>query len=197
MDQAEGRDRTAVCDMLESSAAAILACQPLADDIVEAARMIADALDAGHKLLTCGNGGSAADAQHFAGELVGRFLSSRSERAPRPAFALSADTSVLTCIGNDYGYDEVFARQVRGLAQPGDVLVGISTSGASANVVRAFEVAEPGVLKIAICGTGGPLANQADLALCVPFGGTAQIQAAHIAIIHAICMVLEQHFAKT
>jgi D-sedoheptulose 7-phosphate isomerase len=167
----------------------------MADDVVSVAHTIADAFASGHKLLVCGNGGSAADAQHFAGELIGRFLSSASERAPRPAIALSADSAVLTCIANDYGYDEVFARQVRGLAQAGDVLVGISTSGSSANVLRAFQAAPSGVTRIALCGRTGPLANLADLALCVPAEGTAPIQAAHIAIIHAICMVLEARFA--
>jgi D-sedoheptulose 7-phosphate isomerase len=102
---------------------------------------------------------------------------------------------VLTCIANDYAFEEVFARQVRGLAQSGDVVVAISTSGSSPNVVRALEAAPRGVVKIALCGPGGQLAERADLALCVPFDGTAAIQAAHIAIIHAICMVLEARFA--
>jgi D-sedoheptulose 7-phosphate isomerase len=184
-----------VYDMLQGSAAAVQACLLLADRITDAAHLIADAFEGGHKLLVCGNGGSAADAQHFAGELMGRFLSSASARAPRPAIALTADTAVLTCIGNDYAFDDVFARQVRGLAQPGDVLVGISTSGASPNVRRAFAAAPPGVLKIALTGPGGDLAQEADLALGVPFEGTAPIQAAHIAIIHAVCAVLEARFA--
>jgi D-sedoheptulose 7-phosphate isomerase len=189
--------RSLVTDMLQASAAAIQACDLLADDIVRMANQLADAFDSGHKLLVCGNGGSAADAQHFAGELLGRFLCSASARAPRPAIALTADSTVLTCIGNDYGYDDVFARQVEGLAQPGDVLVGISTSGSSPNVLRAFAAARPGVLKVALCGPGGALAESADLALRVPFEGTAAIQAAHIAIIHAVCMVLEDRFAST
>src|ERR671930_115778 len=127
--------------MLEASTDAVRACLAIADDVAEAGRRIGDALDAGGKVLICGNGGSAADAQHFAGELLGRFLSSASARAPRPAIVLTADTAVQTCIGNDYAFDDVFARQVRGLAQPGDVLVGISTSGASPNVRRAFAAA--------------------------------------------------------
>jgi D-sedoheptulose 7-phosphate isomerase len=185
---------TLVAEMLTASAAAIQASQALEPQIVQVAERIADAFDADHKLLICGNGGSAADAQHFAGELLGRFLAVNTLRAPRPAIALSADSAVLTCIGNDYGYDDIFARQVRGLAQPGDVLVGISTSGTSPNVVRAFEAAGPDVLKIALCGPSGHLAGMADLALAVPYAGTAPIQAAHIAIIHAICMVLEERF---
>jgi D-sedoheptulose 7-phosphate isomerase len=181
--------------MLERSAAAVQRSLSLSDQIAGVAQRIADAFDAGHKLLVCGNGGSAADAQHFAGELMGRFLSSASGRAPRPAIALTADTAVMTCIGNDYAFDEVFARQVQGLAQAGDVLVGISTSGSSPNVLRAFAAAPDGVLKIALTGPGGELATEADQALQVPFEGTAAVQAAHIAIIHAICAVLEMRFA--
>jgi phosphoheptose isomerase len=190
--------RAAVSDMLEGSAAAIQACQALVDQITAAAERIGDAFEGGHKLLLCGNGGSAADAQHFAGELMGRFLASASERAPRPAIALSTDTSVLTCIANDYTYADVFARQVRGLGQPGDILLGITTSGSSPNVLRAFEVAGSlDVFRVALCGPGGRIAELADLALCVPYAGTAAIQAAHVAIIHAMCMVLEDRFAAT
>lgn len=181
--------------MLDRSAGAIVACRGMTAIITAAADGIAQAFAQGHKLLVCGNGGSAADAQHFAGELMGRFLASASERGPRPAIALSADSAVLTCIGNDYAFEEVFARQVRGLAQPGDVVMAISTSGSSPNVVRALEAAPRGVAKMALCGPGGPLAERADLALCVPYDGTAAIQTAHIAIIHAICMVLESRFA--
>jgi D-sedoheptulose 7-phosphate isomerase len=187
-------DVTAIQEMLEQSADAVRESLRLSDAIAAVAHRIADAFDAGHKLLVCGNGGSAADAQHFAGELMGRFLSSASGRAPRPAIALTADTAVMTCIGNDYAFDEVFARQVQGLAQPGDVLVGISTSGSSPNVLRAFAAAPEGVVKIALTGPGGELADEADLALQVPFSGTAPIQAAHIAIIHAMCGVLELRF---
>ena len=187
----------AVLWILQASADAIRACDALSDDIDAAANVIGDALDRGYKLLVCGNGGSAADAQHFAGELMGRFLASASDRAPRPAIALSADSAVMTCIGNDYGYEDVFARQVRGLARSGDVLVGISTSGNSQNILRAFDAAEAGVIKIALCGPGGTLAEKADFVLPVPFEGTAPIQAAHIAIIHAICTVLEARFAAT
>jgi D-sedoheptulose 7-phosphate isomerase len=189
--------RSLVSDMLQASAAAVVACEALSDEISAVANRLADAFDRGNKLLVCGNGGSASDAQHFAGELMGRFLCSASSRAPRPAIALTADSTVLTCIGNDYGYDDVFARQVLGLGQPGDVLVGISTSGSSRNVIRAFEVAKPGVSKVALCGPGGSLADLADTAIKVPYEGTAAIQAAHIAIIHAICMVLEERFAST
>jgi D-sedoheptulose 7-phosphate isomerase len=191
--------RALVTAMLDDSAAAIQACHALTDEIAAVAERIANAYENGHKLLVCGNGGSAADAQHFAGELMGRFVASRSERAPRAAVALTADSAVMTCIANDYEFADVFARQVRGLAQPGDVLVGISTSGTSTNVVRAFEAAPPGVVKLALCGRGGmdgDISNLADLALRVPFDGTAAIQAAHIAIIHALCLVLEERFKE-
>jgi len=188
-------DTAAVLGVLDRSAAAIVACRGLAENITTVADVLAQAFAQGHKLLVCGNGGSAADAQHFAGELMGRFLASASERGPRPVIALSADGAVLTCIANDYAFDEIFARQVRGLAQPGDVVMAISTSGSSTNVVRALEAAPSKVIKMALCGPRGPLAEHADLALCVPFDGTAAIQAAHIAIIHAICMVLESRFA--
>jgi D-sedoheptulose 7-phosphate isomerase len=186
----------AVLSMLDESAAAIAACHALADEITRVAECIADALRDGHLVLVCGNGGSAADAQHFAGELMGRFLASRSERAPRPAVALTADSAVLTCIANDYSYEDIFARQVRGLARAGDVVFGISTSGASPNVLRALQAAPRGAHTIALCGRGGPIADCAELAIKVPYQGTAPIQAAHIAIIHAICLVLEERFAQ-
>jgi D-sedoheptulose 7-phosphate isomerase len=182
--------------MLESSAESIRACVPLAVDIAGVANRIADAFDYGHKLLVCGNGGSAADAQHFVGELMGHFLASASARAPRPAVALTADGAVLTAIANDYTYADVFARQVTALAQPGDVLVAISTSGRSENVLRAFAAAPAGTLKIALTGQTGPLADAADLAIRVPWDSTAPIQAAHGAIIHAICTVLEARFSE-
>src|SRR5260221_9804664 len=111
----------AVIEVLDSSAAAIVGCRGLAENISAAADRLARAFADGHKLLVCGNGGPAADAQHFAGQVMGRFLASASERGPRPALALSADSAVLTCIANDYSFDEIFTRQGPGLAQPGDV----------------------------------------------------------------------------
>lgn len=180
--------------MLESSAGAVRDSLSLGEATVAVAERIADSFASGGKLLVCGNGGSAADAQHFAAEVVGRFLA--SDRAPRPAIALSADTAVLTGVGNDFAYDQVFARQVQALARPGDVLVGISTSGEAANVLRAFEAAPTGVVKVALTGARGRLADAADLALRVPAEGTAPIQAAHIALIHAICAVLEARFLE-
>src|SRR6266511_6075352 len=165
--------------MLEQSADAVRGSLVLADAVVVVAQRIADRFACGGKLLVRGNGGSAADAQHFAAEMVGRF---RHERAARPAIALSADTAVLTAVANDFTYEEVFARQVRALARPEDVLVGISTSGEAANVIKAFEAAPPGVLKVALTGTRGRLADVADLSLRAEGDGTAAIQAAHGAL---------------
>jgi phosphoheptose isomerase len=190
-----GRDLEIAQAMLERSARAIHDALPLADAAVAVAERIADSFGRGGKLLVCGNGGSAADAQHFAAEIVGRFLA--PDRAACPAIALSADTAVLTAIANDFAYDEVFARQVRALARPGDVLVGISTSGEAANVIRAFEAAPPGVQRVALTGRRGRLADIADLALRVPADGTAQVQSAHGALIHAICAVLDARLEGT
>jgi D-sedoheptulose 7-phosphate isomerase len=141
-------------------------------------------------VLFCGNGGSAADAQHLATELMGRFL---RDRGPLAAAALTVDTSALTAIGNDYGFDQVFARQLRGVGMPGDVLVGISTSGASRNVIAAFEAAgEMGIATVALVGSqGGALADLADVAVHAPSAATPRIQELHIAIGHTICELLE------
>jgi D-sedoheptulose 7-phosphate isomerase len=137
----------------------------------------------GGKLLICGNGGSASDAQHFAAEIVGRF---EKERRAFPAVALSTDTSILTAVGNDYGYDEVFARQVDGLGRPGDLLIGISTSGHSQNVVRAVRRAQAiSMPTIGLLGKdGGALKSLVDQAIVVGHASTARIQEAHIFILH-------------
>jgi D-sedoheptulose 7-phosphate isomerase len=161
--------------------------------VVAAARLIERCLRAGGKVMFCGNGGSAADAQHLAAELMGRFL---ADRAPMASVALTVDSSALTAIGNDYGFDQVFARQVRGLGRAGDVLVGISTSGNSANVVAAFEVARDlGVHIIALTGGGGgTMATLADLLINAPSLSTPRIQELHIAIGHTICELVEDAF---
>ncbi|MGB0957288.1 MAG: D-sedoheptulose-7-phosphate isomerase, partial [Litorivicinus sp.] len=158
--------------------------------IADAAALCRESLSAGHKILLCGNGGSAADCQHIAAELVGRF---EIERDAMAAIALTTDTSALTAIGNDYGYEEVFARQVAGLGNPGDVLIGFSTSGGSKNVVRAFEVAQSrGVRTIAMTGAKrGALAEQADVWVACPSTRTANIQEGHITIGHLICALIE------
>lgn len=150
------------------------------------ARKMTDAVMNGKKVLWCGNGGSAADAQHLAAEFVGRF---RRERKPLASVALTTDTSVLTSIGNDYGYDQVFSRQVLALAEPGDIVVGISTSGNSANIVEALEAAkECGAYTVAMTGEGGgKMAGMADASLCVPTKDTARVQEAHILCGHMLC----------
>ena len=164
--------------------------ETMAGDIAGAAVMIAEALRGGAKLLVCGNGGSAADAQHLAAELMGRF---QKDRAPYAAVALTTDTSILTSVGNDYGFDSVFERQVLGLGRAGDVLAGITTSGNSPNVLAAMQAARKKDLKtIGITGLGGgKLAGFADLLLAVPSRTTARIQEAHITIIHLICELVE------
>jgi D-sedoheptulose 7-phosphate isomerase len=158
--------------------------------VAEAAEMMIAALTAGNKVMFCGNGGSAADSQHLAAELMGRYM---RDRRPLPALSLTVDTSALTAIGNDYGYDEVFARQLRGIGNGGDVLVGISTSGNSANVVKAIATAKDmGIRTIALTGqSGGKLAGIADLCIAVPASQTNQIQEMHIAIGHVVCGLVE------
>jgi D-sedoheptulose 7-phosphate isomerase len=155
----------------------------MAPTLNRAADTLLQCLLGGGKILVCGNGGSAGDAQHFAAEIVGRF---EKERKAYPAVALTTDTSILTAVGNDYGYREVFARQVEGLGRPGDVLLGISTSGQSPNVVRAVGCAQSMDIKtIALLGKdGGALKNLVDQAIVVNHPQTARIQEAHIFILH-------------
>jgi D-sedoheptulose 7-phosphate isomerase len=166
-----------------------LAC--LDDDVTRAGALIAASLAAGGKVLVCGNGGSAADAQHLASELTGRFI---KERRPLAAVSLTTDSSALTCIGNDYAFDEVFARPLRGLGRPGDVLVAISTSGNSANVRRAAEDARTlGLRVVGLLGRdGGAIKALSDVAIVVPNDATARIQEAHILVIHTLCGLIEQ-----
>lgn len=164
----------------------------LAGDIDAVADVITDRIRNGGKLLICGNGGSAADAQHIAGEFINRFL---KERRPYAAIALTTDTSVLTAIGNDYSFDEVFEKQVQGLGQPGDVLLCISTSGNSANLLRAVAAArELGILTLAMTGgSGGKLAPACDRVLSVSCtASTPRIQEGHHLIFHALCERIEE-----
>lgn len=159
--------------------------ESMTGDILEASRTIAEAFKAGRKLLLFGNGGSAADAQHIAAEFMNRFL---IERPPLPAIALTTDTSILTSIANDYGFDDVFGKQIKALGKKGDVAVAISTSGSSANILKALRVAKKaGMVTIAITGEGGKASTLADIALCVPSRSTPRIQEAHIAIGHILC----------
>jgi D-sedoheptulose 7-phosphate isomerase len=159
-------------------------------DLVRIADALSHALLSGHKVLLCGSGGSAADAQHVAAELVGRFA---QERQALPAIALTTDTSILTALSNDYAFDRVFSRQVEALAQPGDVVVGISTSGNSEAVIGAMQMARTkGALTIGFTGqTGGRLKDGVDLVFQAPSDNTARIQEAHILVWHALCEYVE------
>ncbi|HKU74376.1 MAG TPA: D-sedoheptulose 7-phosphate isomerase [Pyrinomonadaceae bacterium] len=159
--------------------------------IERSGRMICDALTSGRKILLCGNGGSAADAQHIAAELVGCY---EKQRRSWPAVALTTDTSALTAVSNDLGYEQVFARQVAGLAQPGDVLIAISTSGKSPNVLQAAERArELGCKTIALTGAiSEPLGSLCDVVMAVPSRRTARVQEAHITIGHLWCEMVDQ-----
>ena len=164
-----------------------------AESVAAAARMIVAALKGGGKAIFCGNGGSAADSQHLAAELMGRYL---KDREPLAAVALTTDSSALTAIGNDYAFDEIFARQLRGLGRQGDVLVGISTSGNSRNVVAALETARArGIATIALTGSaGGAMREAADLCIAAPSSDTPRVQEMHIAIGHMICDLVERAF---
>jgi len=177
-----------------AAAAAALVVRPGAGAIERAARMVADALTDGGQVLFCGNGGSAADAQHLAAELVGRLA---RERPAYRALALTTDTSVLTAVGNDYGYAEVFARQVQGLGRRGDVLVVITTSGRSENVLRAAAAAkEAGLVVVALLGPArSPLDDLADVALHVDGDRPSLVQQGHITIGHALCAWVESRLA--
>ena len=170
-----------------------LAQQVLPDATAEAALLLFNALANDGKILICGNGGSAADAQHFAAEMTGRFERERMELA---AIALTTDTSALTAIGNDYGFEHVFSKQVRALGRSGDVLVGISTSGNSANVIEAIKAAhERDMNVIAFTGRdGGKIAamlRDGDVLLNVPYPRTARIQEVHIVLVHALCDAID------
>lgn len=157
----------------------------------EAGKILTNVIKNGNKILLAGNGGSAADAQHFAGELVGRFL---MERDSIPAMSLCVDPSVMTCIGNDYGYDEVFARQVQGMGQSGDVFIGISTSGNSENIVQAIgEARKKGMKVICFLGKdGGKIKELCDIALVAPSDSTPRIQEVHTFTVHLLCEMIER-----
>jgi len=164
--------------------------------VVDAAEIIADAFARDGRLFVCGNGGSAADAQHIVAEFVGRFKC--PDRRALPALALTADSAVMTAWSNDYGFEMVFARQVEAFGRPGDVLLGISTTGRSQNIVRAFEVAaERGIRRIALIGgDGGELRDLADVALIVPSADTQHIQEVHTVVMHALCELVEEHVLR-
>ena len=188
--QAEtGADRVRAV-FAESARAHEVAAESLCDVIAAAATALTNALRAGNKVLLCGNGGSAADAQHIAAELAGRL---RLERGGLPAIALTTNPSVMTALANDYGYDIVFARQVEALGREGDVLIGISTSGRSANVVKALETARAaGLVTVGLVGQDtGQMGGLCDHLIAVPVQDTQRIQEIHIAAGHAMCEIIE------
>lgn len=170
---------------------AILENQELINTIANVAKACVEVYRNGKKTLLAGNGGSAADAQHIAAELVGRY---GFDRPSIPSLALTTDTSNLTAIGNDYGYDKVFSRQLEGMAQEGDIFIGISTSGSSQNIINAFEsAADRGVMTVALVGRdGGKMAAMADYAIIVPSNATPRIQESHILIGHILCDIIEK-----
>jgi len=162
--------------------------------MIDAAQVIITAFKSGHKLFFCGNGGSAADSQHIAAEFVGRF---QKERKAWPAIALTTDSSALTALGNDYSFDIVFSRQLQALGQKGDVLIAISTSGNSKNVLEAVKQAKlTGITTIGMTGgTGGPLASLCDIPIIAASSKTARIQESHLVIFHTICELVENTLA--
>lgn len=178
--------------LAETSRTATDTAEACAEEIVRAARTIVGSVRAGGKLLICGNGGSAGDAQHLATEFVSTLTVDR-RRGAIPAIALTTDTSLLTAISNDYGFDGVFARQVEALGREGDVLLGISTSGASVNVVRAFErAAASGLRTVALTGgTGGGVGPLADVEIRIPSATTSHVQEAHIAVGQLLAFLVE------
>ncbi|MBW8899160.1 MAG: phosphoheptose isomerase [Massilia sp.] len=173
----------------ESAELKLKSATALSQPISEAIDLMFGALSNGNKILACGNGGSAADCQHFAAELVGRF---ERERFPLPAMALTTDTSIMTAVGNDYSYKEIFSKQVQAFGQAGDVLLAISTSGNSANVIAAVEAAlEREMRVVALTGKDGgalgKMLTDADVHICVPHARTARIQEVYLVTIHCIC----------
>ncbi|MCQ9328081.1 phosphoheptose isomerase [Pelistega suis] len=173
----------------DSAEALALSTKTLQEPLSKATLALLQAIEQGNKILACGNGGSAADAQHFIAELVGRF---ERDRIPLAGIALNTDTSILTAVGNDYGFDQIFERQVQALGMPGDVLVAITTSGNSPNVIKAIEAAHArGMTVIALSGKKGGAMNEVlianDIHLCVPHDRTMRIQEIHILLLHILC----------
>ncbi|MGD2119560.1 MAG: phosphoheptose isomerase [Chromatiales bacterium] len=171
----------------------MLSMEALIEPITTAGEYIVSRLMQGSKVMSCGNGGSAGDAQHFSSEMLNRF---ERERPGLPAIALTTDTSTLTSIANDYSYQEVFAKQVRALSHPGDILLAISTSGDSENIIAAIEAAhEQDVSIIALTGKGGgrirPMLREIDIEICVPSDNTARIQEVHLLVIHCLCDLID------
>lgn len=177
--------------LIELSLLAASVAENVGIPIEQASDTIVQCLRAGGRVLVCGNGGSAADAQHFAAELMGRF---GFDRSALPVLALTVNSSVMTAVSNDYGFEDVFSRQVEGLGRSGDVLIGLSTSGKSPNVLKALETAAGlGLKTIALTGrAGNPILDSCDLCIHVPSSSTPRIQEIHIAILHAVCEKVEK-----
>jgi D-sedoheptulose 7-phosphate isomerase len=174
------------------------ALEPLAAVTAQAAGLIAQALDRGAKILSCGNGGSAGDAQHFSSELLNRF---ELERPGLPAIALTTDSSTLTSIANDYDYSQIFSKQILALGKPGDILLAISTSGNSANVCRAVDAAHRCNMQVVALsgrdgGTMATLLQETDIEIRVPAQSTARTQEVHLLLIHCLCDLIDQHIAS-
>ncbi|HEU5088648.1 MAG TPA: SIS domain-containing protein, partial [Roseiflexaceae bacterium] len=182
-------------EQLNTTVAVLRGVAEQAPQIEQIAALVCERLLLGHTLLTCGNGGSAADAQHLAEELTGRY---RANRRPFPAICLAADTTAITCIANDFGYEQVFARQVEAYGRPGDVLVCFTTSGNSPNILAALETARSrGLVTIALLGKGGGKAqHHADHKIVVASDDSARVQEAHMQIVHFICEVVERAVVK-
>ncbi len=182
----------------ESIAAKQKAAEFIQPSVEKAINILTTAFKAGNKILICGNGGSAADSQHFAAEFTGRY---EMERTPLPAIALTTDTSALTAIGNDYSFDVIFSKQVEALGSSGDILLGISTSGNSSNVIKAIEVAHnKGMKIITLTGKDGgkiaKLLKDTDVNVCVPVNRTARIQEVHLLVLHTICDAVDNILFK-
>lgn len=186
----------AAAEFKESAALKMRCAETLVDPIARAAEMVVACFRAGNKLMLCGNGGSAADSQHIAAEFVNKFY---MPRPALPALALTTDTSNLTSIGNDSSYDEVFSRQIEALAKKGDVLIGITTSGNSPNILKAFAAAKKaGVKTIGLLGRdGGPAASACDHAIIVPDKTTSRIQEVHITVGHILCGIVDRELYGT
>jgi D-sedoheptulose 7-phosphate isomerase len=171
-----------------------LASRALAEGVSDASRAIIDSFRAGGKLICFGNGGSASQASHMAGEMLGRF---KSNRRALPAISLASDSATVTCIANDFGYDSLFERQMRAVANKGDVALGLTTSGGSENVLRALVAAKKkGAVTIALCGEKGLGREDADYILSVPSSATAHIQEVHLMILHSMCIAIEDAFPE-
>jgi D-sedoheptulose 7-phosphate isomerase len=189
----EGR-AAAAATLREAAAAAMRVLEDGLDPVIRASAAIADALERGGRVLVFGNGGSAAEAQHFAAELVGRF---ERDRRALAAIALTTDTSILTAVANDSAFERVFARQVEALGQPGDVAVGLSTSGRSRNVLAGLETArEAGLTTVGFTGRdGGPIGQVVDIRVHVPDASTARVQEVQLILLHIVCDLVERRLA--